>query len=99
MLIGSPIFQQVDEIESMLRNSVGEGGVAGAKNGQAYIDIKDAQWICQGDLVPVDINELGPANFVVYRFGVFISQVRKKVLGLCIKVFCISNSRYLIRFD
>ena len=80
MLIGSPIFDSVNEIESMLRSNVGEGGVAGAKGGRSYIDIKDAQWLCKGDLVPVDINELSPANFVVYRFGVFVTQMLRNVM-------------------
>ena len=80
MLIGSPIFDSVNEIENMLRNNVGEGGVAGAKGGRPYIDIKDAQWLCKGDLVPVDINELAPANFVVYRFGVFVTQMLRKTM-------------------
>lgn len=54
--------------------------MAGAKGGRPYIDIKDAQWLCRGDLVPVDINELSPPNFVVYRFGVFITQMLHKVM-------------------
>lgn len=80
MLIGSPLFDSVNEIENMLKNNIGEGGVAGAKGGRPYIDIKDAQWLCRGDLVPVDINELSPPNFVVYRFGVFITQMLHKVM-------------------
>ena len=80
MLIGSPIFDSVNEIEAMLRSNIGEGGVAGAKGGRPYLDIKDAQWLCQGDLVPVDINELSPANFVVYRFGVFVTQMLRNVI-------------------
>lgn len=80
MLIGSPIFDSVNEIENMLKNNFGEGGVAGAKGGRPYIDIKDAQWLCRGDLVPVDINDLSPANFVVYRFGVFITQMLRKAM-------------------
>lgn len=80
MLMGSPIFDSVNEIENMLKNNIGEGGVAGAKGGRPYIDVKDAQWLCRGDLVPVDINELSPANFVVYRFGVFITQMLQKAM-------------------
>ncbi|XP_015775930.1 PREDICTED: uncharacterized protein LOC107354046 isoform X1 [Acropora digitifera] len=80
MLMGSPIFDSVNEIENMLKNNIGEGGVAGAKGGRPYIDVKDAQWLCKGDLVPVDINELSPANFVVYRFGVFITQMLQKAM-------------------
>ena len=42
---------------------------------QSYIDIKDAQWECKGEIVPVDLNSLKPSDFRVYHFGVFISQL------------------------
>ena len=41
---------------------------------------KDAQWTCQDELIPVDINELNPMQFVVYRFGVFIIQLLQDVM-------------------
>lgn len=72
MLIGFLIFDSVNEIENMLKNNIGEGGVVGVKGGCLYIDIKDVQWLCRGDLVFVDINEFSFVNFVVYCFGVFI---------------------------
>lgn len=43
---------------------------------------KDAQWACQDELIPVDINELNPMQFVVYRFGVFIIQLLQEVMGV-----------------
>lgn len=80
MVMGTPLFESLNEIESKLRNNIGEGGVAGAKGGRSYIDIQDAQWLCGGDLVPVDINELSPTNFVVYRFGVFVADMLKQAM-------------------
>lgn len=77
LLISSPVFERVDEIEQLLNQgvSVGGNGVLGATRGRPYIDLRDAQWLCSGDLIPVDINDLSPANFVVYRFGVFVTQL------------------------
>ena len=77
LLISSPVFERVNEIEELLNQGiiVGENTVLGASRGRPYIDLKDAQWLCSGDLIPVDINELSPANFVVYRFGVFVTQL------------------------
>lgn len=77
LLISSPVFERVNEIEELLNQGIGvEGsGVLGASRGRPYIDLKDAQWLCSGDLIPVDINELSPANFVIYRFGVFVTQL------------------------
>ena len=49
--------------------------VTGADYSKAYIDVKDAQWVCKGDLVPTDVNSLGPSHFVIYRFGVFLIRL------------------------
>ena len=38
--------------------------------------------MCQGELVPVDINELSPTHFVIYRFGVFVTQLLQKHLDI-----------------
>lgn len=80
MAMGSPLFESLSEIESKLRSNIGEGGVSGATGGRPYIDIQDAQWLCGGDLVPIDINELSPTNFVVYRFGVFVADMLKQAM-------------------
>lgn len=84
LLITSPVFERVNEIEELLNQGVcvGGKGVLGASRGRAYIDLKDAQWLCTGDLIPVDINDLSPANFVVYRFGVFITQLLKDQMNV-----------------
>ncbi len=37
--------------------------------------------MCKGELIPVDINELSPTHFVVYRFGVFVTQLLQQSLG------------------
>lgn len=52
----------------------------GADYSRAYIDIKDAQWSCKGDLIPADINHISPSEFVVYRFGVFIINFLHKTI-------------------
>ena len=47
-----------------------QGAAAGDHDGiqvGPYIDSKDAQWVCTGYLVAVDIGKLQPTNFVVYR--------------------------------
>ena len=44
------------------------------------MDVKDAQWVCKGDLVPCDINSITPSQFVVYRFGVFIVRLLHQTL-------------------
>jgi len=81
MLANSPLQQTVNDIEEMIKDGVKPSGVLGAK-GRPFIDIKDAQWVCQGELIPVDINELNPTQFVVYRFGVFVTQILQELMNV-----------------
>ena len=84
LLISSPVFERINEIEELVNQGNIKGGntVLGASRGRPYIDLKDAQWLCSGDLIPVDINELSPANFVVYRFGVFVTQLLENRMNI-----------------
>ncbi len=76
LILATPLFGQVSEIEFLLQNQLGDQSLpASASTNQPYIDLRDAQWECKGDLVPVDIQSLRPSDFVVYRFGVFVSQL------------------------
>lgn len=45
------------------------------------MDVKDAQWQCKGDLVPVDINNITPSQFVIYRYGVFVIRLLHQSIG------------------
>ena len=47
----------------------------------AFIDIKDAQWLLAHDIIPLDINSITPSQFVIYRFGVFIVRLLKETIG------------------
>ena len=55
--------------------------ITGADYSRAYIDVKDAQWLCQGDLTPADINNISASQFVIYRFGVFVIRLLHKMIG------------------
>ncbi|CAH1789583.1 unnamed protein product [Owenia fusiformis] len=89
MLMASPLFKQINDLEAMMDKSAGGTGAAGsgpskvqgADYSRAYLDIKDAQWSCSGDLVPVDLNDITPHQFVVYRFGVFVSRVLRQLIN------------------
>lgn len=74
LLMSTPLFNQLSEIEAIVRLQSATGGST-AQATSPYIDLRDAQWVCSGDLVAVDIEKLRPANFVVYRFGVFVSNL------------------------
>ncbi len=40
LLLGSPLFDTVNKIEEIVKNGSGDAGIAGAKGGRPYIDIK-----------------------------------------------------------
>lgn len=46
-----------------------------------FIDIKDAQWMLGEDIVPLDINGITPSQFVIYRFGVFLTRLLRHSMG------------------
>ena len=47
----------------------------GGDYSRSFMDIKDAQWLCVGDLQTADINQLTAREFVIYRYGVFIIKL------------------------
>ena len=55
--------------------------VLGGDYSQAYLDVKDAQWMCIGDLHTADINQLTAREFVIYRYGVFIIKFLHQAIG------------------
>lgn len=85
MLMASPLFKQINDLADMLDKT--EGGIAGGDKvlggdySRSYMDVKDAQWVCKGDLKPADINQISPAQFVIYRFGVFVTRLLHETIG------------------
>ena len=82
LLISTPLFGQLTEIHTLLQFQAQKGneiieGASQAIGGDStpYIDLKDAQWECKGDLLPVKVQDLKPSDFVVYRFGMFIANM------------------------
>lgn len=83
LLLSTPLFGQLAEIEKALQIQSQKGplgtviqATAGAES--SYIDIKDAQWECKGELAAVDLQDLKPSDFVVYRFGAFVASLLHK---------------------
>jgi len=86
LLMASPFFNQINDLENMLEKSDMTGEptrplVKGANYSHPYIDVKDAQWMCAGDLVPVDSAQISPSQYVVYRFGVFVIRLLHQQIG------------------
>lgn len=82
LLISTPMFSQLTEIHKLLQIQAQKDhkGAIEDRDGDSnsYIDLKDAQWECKGDLLPVKIQDLKPSDFVVYRFGMFVANMTCK---------------------
>ena len=81
LIMSTPLFGQLSEIEMLLKTPLenSESSIARSQHGTSigtpYIDLKDAQWECKGELVTVDIQSLRPSDFVIYRFGIFATRM------------------------
>uniref|UniRef100_A0A087XIS7 Uncharacterized protein n=1 Tax=Poecilia formosa TaxID=48698 RepID=A0A087XIS7_POEFO len=40
--------------------------------GSGFVDLLDAQWECEGELIPLDLSVLNPREFLVYQHGLFL---------------------------
>ena len=81
LLMATPLFSQLSEIEQLLQPQLVSGGgptPSGVSISTPYIDVRDAQWSCEGELVVSDVQSLEPTDFVVYRFGVFTANLLEK---------------------
>lgn len=42
------------------------------KGKKCFVDILDAQWECEGELIPLEPSILNPREFLVYQHGLFL---------------------------
>ena len=80
LLMSTPLFSRLSDIHKMMqtkayRSDLENTSDTKVSDDRSYIDLKDAQWECKGELVPVNIQDLKPSDFVVYRFGLFIANL------------------------
>ncbi|XP_029372796.1 uncharacterized protein LOC115052674 isoform X2 [Echeneis naucrates] len=71
----SPLFHLVRAVELQLRGwACGAGLLQGERRdgGKSFVDVLDAQWECEGELIPLDLSVLNPREFLVYQHGLFL---------------------------
>ncbi|KAG7238714.1 hypothetical protein INR49_031230 [Caranx melampygus] len=74
----SPLFQLLRGMELQLKGwACGAGLLRGelTGGGKSFIDVLDAQWECEGELVPLDPSILNPREFLVYQHGLFLMHM------------------------
>ncbi|MEQ2298857.1 hypothetical protein AMECASPLE_009622 [Ameca splendens] len=71
----SPLFQLLKDLELQLKTWAGKAGFLGQElnnRGNSFVDVLDAQWECEGELIPLDLSVLNPREFLVYQHGLFL---------------------------
>ncbi|XP_018598255.2 uncharacterized protein LOC108928686 isoform X2 [Scleropages formosus] len=71
----SPLFHQLKQVEEQLRDRARQGGLLAEHlpdRGCPFVDVLDAQWECEGELVPLSPDSLNPREFLVYQHGLFL---------------------------
>lgn len=47
--------------------------------GKSFVDVLDAQWECEGELIPLDPSVLNPREFLVYQHGLFLMHTLRNL--------------------
>ncbi|KAJ4935626.1 hypothetical protein JOQ06_017157 [Pogonophryne albipinna] len=73
----SPLFQLLKGMDLQLKGwACGAGLLRGehseSDRGKSFVDVLDAQWECEGELIPLDLSALNPREFLVYQHGLFL---------------------------
>ncbi|KAK1900668.1 ABC transporter G family member 28 [Dissostichus eleginoides] len=71
----SPLFQLLKGMDLQLKGwACGAGLLRGelSDRGKSFVDVLDAQWECEGELIPLDLSALNPREYLVYQHGLFL---------------------------
>lgn len=50
------------------------------------MDVLDAQWQCEGELIPLALSDLSPRESLVYQHGVFLIKAMNRLTLVSAKV-------------
>lgn len=83
LMMASPFFQELKSVEEVLKKHLDERSqTVKSSISTPFIDIQDAQWMLGNKLQVVDLNSISTSEFVVYRFGVFVTKLMQRVLEI-----------------
>ena len=59
-----------------------------------FVDVLDAQWACEGELIPLDVQTLNPREFLAYQHGLFLLKLLHtlKLVSITLTAFSASTS-------
>ncbi|KAH3741464.1 hypothetical protein DPMN_048189, partial [Dreissena polymorpha] len=75
LLMASPLYQKLESIKTQIEKGAHLTGKGDKSEGQVFQDSKDIEWTSDSKLEPVDLNKLDARKFIVYKFGVFVTEL------------------------
>lgn len=51
------------------------------------MDVLDAQWECEGELIPLALSDLNPRETLVYQHGLFLIEAMNRLTLVSAKVY------------
>ncbi|XP_072343849.1 uncharacterized protein [Scyliorhinus torazame] len=97
LLSQSPLFMLLKEINGQLKENAGTEALSQEKDhpqntsqaetkyqetDRPFIDIMDAQWTCEGTLVPLSLEKISGTELAAYCFGIFVIQLVKRSINV-----------------
>lgn len=55
--------------------------------GNTSMDVLDAQWECEGELIPLALSDLNPRESLVYQHGLFLIEAMNRLMLVSAKVY------------
>lgn len=52
-----------------------------------FMDVLDAQWECEGELIPLALSDLNPRECLVYQHGLFLMEAMNRLTLVSAKVY------------
>lgn len=62
------------------------------------MDVLDAQWECEGELIPLDPAVLNPREFLVYQHGIFLMHTLNNLKLVGVKVILLFSTLSFVHF-
>ncbi|KAJ3590432.1 hypothetical protein NHX12_008383 [Muraenolepis orangiensis] len=72
----SPLFQLLRKVESKLKEQALDAGLLKAEfseeQSNRFVDVLDAQWTCEGELILLEVQTLSPRELLAYQHGLLL---------------------------
>ncbi|KAJ0022097.1 hypothetical protein NQD34_009587 [Periophthalmus magnuspinnatus] len=74
LLEQSPLFHMLKGVEHQMKTWANLVRGEQHEKSKTFVDVLDAQWECEGELIPLCASNLNPREHLVYQHGLFLMQ-------------------------